>query len=178
MKSTQHSAFYTELAAHLPTAYSEQRTKWVSKIISDQLSLCALSSLLLEDKKVAIRYLWLMSDVGLKQPSVLREHLPCIFDFFHAHQLVHYLPQFASYWRIVGVPAPHEAIAIDYLFLWLNASSSNVTTKSRALDVLFGLTQKHPDLYPELCASIKGQMNRYSPSFRRRCEKMLLALDH
>ena len=67
----------------------------------------------------------------------------------------------------------NEARAIDLLFSWLQSANTNVTTKSRALLVLFRLTKKYPELRNELKICIEEQMDRYTVDFAKRAKKIL-----
>ena len=165
-----------ELISFLPTSTFSQRRMWAIRIIEENVPLTELSMLLSEDRKVATRFLWLLSDVGTEHPPTLLESLPSLLALCEQTGKMEYVRSFVSYWRIVGVPEQNEARALDYLFEWFMSPTINVTTKSRALFVLYDLTKKYPELRTELRASIESQLNHYSHDFKRRCEKIIVKL--
>lgn len=155
----------------MATSTGELRKNWASTIIEKDLSLKELSSLLQSDQKVASRFLWLLSDVGIANPDKLHAELPFLFDVC---ERLHpeYKSTFASFWLYVGVPVENEGQAIDLLFHLLQSTDTNVTTKSRALLVLAKLAKKYPELKNELRICIDEQIGNYSNDFRKRAMKV------
>ena len=170
-----YTAFFNELEAGLPASSGQQRIAWAEIIVQHDLSLQDLAALLKSGPRVATRFLWLLSDVGIQSPEKLLRELPELF------RLSPTLPPtqkcaFASLWNIAGVPKQNEAEAIELLFQWFMSPEINVTMKSRSLWVLARLTQKYPDLKNELALCIKDQMSRYTREFEKRAAKILTEL--
>lgn len=168
--------FYRELESSLATSTGEQRKNWAATIIEKDLSLEALTPLLQNDQKVASRFLWLLSDVGISSPDKLRAELPVLFDVC---ERLHpdYKNAFASFWLYAGVPAENEGQAIDLLFNLIQSNDTNITIKSRALLVLSGLAKKYPELKNELRICIDDQCDNYSNDFRKRAIKIRKELE-
>lgn len=168
--------FYEELKSSLPASNMEIRKVWVTTIIEQDVDLKDLSGLLRCEQKVASRFLWLLSEVGLSDPNKLFSELPFLLDFCEQLDPA-YKKSFASFWLITGVPPENEGQAIEYLFQWLLSADTNVTIKSRALLVLFKLTKKYPELKNELKLCLQDQMKKYSHDFEKRVAKVLKELE-
>ena len=168
--------FLKEIEDGLPQSTENKRRKWAATIVEKDLAIKDLSKLLSCHKKVASRFLWLLSDVGIGNPKKLFLELPFLFSLCERLD-PEYLLSFASYWNITGVPVENEARAIDLLFRWFLDPEINVTTKSRALWVLVKLSEKYPDLKQELKLCIEDQMHKSTKEFEKRAAKILLKLD-
>ncbi len=170
------SNFYRDLESGLPTSTEEQRQNWARVIVEQGLDLKQLSGLVHCEKKVATRFLWMLSGVGMINPAKLHEALPFLLEEIEKTNQ-NYLTSFANYWRIVGVPVENEGKAIDLSFEWLLSADITVTIKSRALFVLFNLTKKYPELKNELRFCLIDQMDKYSKDFRKRAQKILMEIE-
>lgn len=164
--------FYSELEFSLPKSTEEQRQNWAATIIEQDVDLKDLSRLLFCEKKVATRFLWMLSGIGMKKRSKLFEVLPYLLEL-SAELNPAYQTAFANYWLIAGVPPENEAQAIDLSFHWLMDPGITVTIKSRALFVLFKLTEKYPELKNELALCLEDQLDKHSKDFRKRALKVL-----
>jgi hypothetical protein len=171
-----NTEFYQELESSLPVSTQAQRTKWATTIIEEDLDIRDLSRLLRCERKIASRFLWLLSDVAILHPPTLMKVLPFLFELSDQLDPVYKL-SFASWWHYVGVPPENEGRAIDLLFQWLLSSETNVTTKSRSLWVLAKLTKKYPELKNELKLCLNEQMDKYSKDFEKRAAKILKEME-
>jgi len=104
------------------------------------------------------------------------KELPYLMNFCSAVNQ-DYKTYFASYWLYVGVPFENEGEAIDLLFQFIVSPKTNITTKSRAVLVLFNLTKKYPELKNEFRYSLKDQLNKYSKDFDKRITKILMLIE-
>ncbi len=173
--SFSNSAFYSELQLSLPSSTLEQRKIWITTILENNISLAELADLLKCDKKIATRFLWLLSELGMTYPDKLFTELPFLLRFCENANPV-YLQSFANYWRFAGVPEENEAEVIEILFHWILSPEINVTIKSRAIFVLFELTKKYPELKSEMRLCLEDQKDNYSKDFQKRVEKVLIEL--
>jgi hypothetical protein len=161
----------------LATSTGEKRKIWAAIIIEKNLDIKYLSKLLTCEQKVAIRFLWLLSDIAILNPSKLFAELPFLFDLCkHLNPL--YKTSFASFWMYCGVPKENEGTAIDLLFNFLLSNDINVTIKSRALFVLFKLTKKYPELKNELKLCINHQIDKHSIDFKKRSTRILNEIEN
>ena len=177
-----NTALYTNelisvLKVDLPTSTGEQRKKWAKEILLNKVSIMSLSQLVQEDKKVATRFLWLLSDIGEIEPDRLLIELPDLLNLCFQKNKNSFITSFATFWNISGVPKVNEAQAIDLLFTWVLSKETNVTTKSRSINVLLQLTKKYPELKNELKNALENQVNQYSINYRNKLLKVLNKLE-
>lgn len=168
--------FYKELESSLSKSTFEQRKKWATIIIEKKIDIKGLCGFLKSEQKIAVRFLWLLSDVAILNPNYLFIELPFLLRFCD-NLNPHYKTSFASYWLYTGVPSVNEGEAIDLLFQWLLSCDTNVTIKSRSLLVLFKLTIKYSELKNELAICLKDQMDKNTKDFKRRATKVLSQLE-
>lgn len=169
--------FYMELELSLATSTGDDRKKWAEIIIREDLDPSELTGLLEMRSRTAMRFLWLLSEVGILSPEKLFRHLSDLFEVCVRID-VRYTTSFASFWMYAGVPEKMEGKAIDLLFELFLSNETTVTIKSRALIVLARLAQKHPQLKHELCSCIEQQMDQYSKDFQKRSAGILRELSY
>ncbi|MBK8885343.1 MAG: hypothetical protein IPN46_01870 [Saprospiraceae bacterium] len=138
MKATP--VFLKELKSLLPKSSYEQRKMWATYIIEKNINLKELSELLKCEKKIATKFLWMLSDIAILSPNRLLKELPYLMNYCSTVNQ-DYKTYFASYWLYVGVPFENEGEAIELLFQFLVSPKTNITTKSRSVLVLFNLTK-------------------------------------
>lgn len=168
--------FYEELKSSLPASNMEIRKVWVLTILEQDVDLKDLSGLLLCDRKVATRFLWFLTEVGMADPKRLFSELPFLWEFCNQLNPA-YKQSFVSFWRIAGIPPENEGEVIEYSFQWLQSTDTNVTIKSRAALLLLKLTKKYPELKNELKLCLEDQMKKYSRDFEKRVAKVLQELE-
>ena len=174
MPSTySYTEFYNELELALPQSNAAKRAIWATTIIEKDIAIKDLSKLLLGKKEVALRFAWLLSEMGEINPQKLFRELPFLLELSDQVNNINFKQSFANYWRIAGVPLEDEGRAIDLLFGWLQSPTTNVTIKSRSLFVLFSLTKKYPELKNELKVCIEDQLDKYTEDFDKRARKIL-----
>jgi len=165
--------FYNNLETSLPTSTVDIRSKWVSEIIEKKIDIKDLSKLLWSDKRVSTRFLWLLSEIGIMSPNILHKELPFLLQLSDEIKQIDFKKSFASFWLISGVALKNESRAIDLLFNWIQSFSTDITTKSRALMVLFKLTKKYPELKNELKICLEDQIIKNQDSFTKRAKKII-----
>ncbi len=169
--------FYHHLQKHLLKSTNADREVWASKIVEEGISLRELADLLHCKKQIAMRFLWLLSDIGSADGDYLLKELPFLFEFRHKVENLDIRPAFAKYWQLVGIPEENEGEAIDLLFGWLLSADIKVTVKSNALFALFNLTQKYPELKRELKVSLENQLGKSTADFDKRARRLLKKLE-
>lgn len=164
---------YNELNSNLGSSSAKQRMEWASLIVDEDIELKELSCLLHLEYKIALRYSWLLSDIGMIKADELKSVLPYLFKLSSQITHIDFKKSFATYWLICGVPKENEAEAIELLFQWILSTKVNVTTKSRAIKVLTSLADTYPELKVELNACLEHQRNKYSKDFDKKITKAL-----
>lgn len=171
-----NTEFYKELETFLPSSTVEKRKVWAATIIEKNIVIKDLSELLTTEKKIATRFLWLLTEIGMLNPNKLFIELPFLFNFCDPLNPT-YKSSFAIFWLIAGVPPENEAMAIDLLFQWLLSKDTNVTIKSRSILVLLKLTEKYPELKNELKLCLKDQMYKHTNGFEKRAKKIVIKME-
>jgi hypothetical protein len=175
-KNVSYIDFYKELESYLSTSTADKRKVWATLIIENNFELKDLSNLLYCDRKIALRFSWLLSEIGELNPNKLLVDLPYLLK--QSEQIEHFsfIESFATYWLISGVPVENESKAIDLLFDWVLSIRINVTTKSRALKVLINLAKKYPELKNELLLCLNDQKYKHTKNFEQKAVKLLTEL--
>lgn len=165
--------FYCLLEHALPESNTLERKQWASRLIERNFDITVLSKLLFCEKKVATRFLWMLSEVGMLEPQRLLSILPFLLKLYP--QIKHLKPEssFANYWLLAGVPTENEAQSIELLFRWIQDPHMNITTKSRSIFVLVNLVKKYPDLKHELTLNLECLLDKHSISFTKKIKKIL-----
>lgn len=174
--SFANTRFYHELESSLAASTGEQRKKWAITIIENNITIKELSGLLKCEQKIATRFLWMLSDIGILNSDKLLAELPFLLDFCSELKDIDQTC-FASLWHYSGVPPENESKAIDLLFQWIQSGHTNVSIKARAIWVLQKLTKKYPELKNELKLCLQDQMDKYSKDFKKRAVKILAELE-
>jgi hypothetical protein len=168
--------FYRELEIYLGSSSGEKRKRWARAIIERNVDIKDLCKLLNGDQKIAIRFLWLLTEIGIFHPKILLAELPFLLATCEPLHPFHQ-KSFVSFWLIAGVPMENEGKAISLLFEWLLSAHTNVTTKSRSMLVLFTLSNKYPELKNELTLCLKEVKDKYTKDFAKRTNKLLQKLE-
>lgn len=163
---------YQQLLEQLSNSTGAERIAWAKQITDAEYDLQALSQLLFEDKKVALRFSWLLSDVGIASKGQLLTVLPYLFNQKDKTNATSFPYQFAKYWRISGVPEEDKGEAIDLMFNWLIDPKVSTHIKTVSLTVLYSLTKEYPELKNELRLCIEEQ-KEMSVSFKQTADKIL-----
>lgn len=163
------------LTLKLEKSNGSQRMAWAATIIEQKIKISSLLTIIENEPKRALRFMWLLSDIGNQSETYLSEELPFLWDYFKKSP-IEIRCSFAAYWHYCGVPLENEGEAIDFLFCILNDSSINVTVKSRAAWVLVKMAQKYPDLKPELLTCLSDQKDLFSADFSKRIQKLIIQL--
>src|SRR5258705_8651604 len=96
-----NTEFYRELESSLPASTGEQRKMWAATIIKKNIDIKDLSRLLKCEQKIATRFLWLLSNIGILNPNELLIELPFLLDLCEQFHPILYLQ---------GLPIPAETL--------------------------------------------------------------------
>lgn len=168
--------FITTLIEELPNSSDDQRQEFAKFIIQQSIDLSALNKLLFEEKSIALKYSWLLSNIGIESPTYLYNFLSELLALSKKVSSFDFELSMINYWRIAGIPPSDEGYALTKLFDWTLSSSTNSTMKDRAFKCLIQLYEKHPHIKGELIHCLESQKDLYSKSFRSKVEKMISQL--
>lgn len=173
----EFTAFLEELKEVLPESTGAQRKGMAAQVVENGWEVRRFAPLLKCDYQIASRFLWLLSDIGEADPMRLKVDLANLFNLIADAGIKGWEASFANYFIICGVPEENEGVYLDRLFEWLNAPEMNVTTRSRAMIVLYELSQKYPEIRNELKSAILEQMVLNTQDFKKRAQRVLSKLD-
>ncbi len=169
----KYTELYNELLLELATGNGSDRQAWAKRVIDDDVDVIGLCDLLYENKNIATRFSWLLSDIALADPAKLYKTLPYLFQLKDKASIPNFQYSFSKYWNYCGVPEQHEGEAIDLLFKWIQDPKVSVHIKTNALSVLYKLVKKYSDLKNELKIVLECQLEKNSVSFKRLASKVL-----
>lgn len=169
----KEKVLYQTLQSQLITSDATQRQVWASQIIADDIDLAELSSLLFEDKKLAMRYSWLLSDIGMVKPEKLFNHLTYLFERRHKTNVLNFEQQLVKYWRIASIPQEQKGTAIDLIFGLLIDPKVSTHIKTVSLDVLQTLIKEYPELQQELKLCIEQQPEEMPVSLKKAVKRVM-----
>ena len=167
------SELYSELRDKLPGSSSQERTKWARLIAGEKHAIMKLTPLLEEGETTALRFQWLISEIGMHNKAYLRGQLSILYRLSKKIENEPFTRAFASYWRIAGVPVQDEGEAIDQLFNQLSSPTENVTMKWRAMEVLIKLVDKHKELKSELIDVLELQADLNEGNYKTKTLRVL-----
>jgi hypothetical protein len=78
--------------------------------------------------------------------------------------------------RNYSIPEEHAGLMIKTCFDWLISSSEPVAIKMYAMDVLYSISNKEPEIKQELADSIEWRMQEESAGFKSHGQKILRKL--
>lgn len=154
------------------------RKHWAAYIVNNHIDLISIISLIEAEHPIAMRFSWVLGDLCETAPAVV---YPSITYLFNKRGQIH-IPNFnrslAKLFYYCGVPDEIAGEAINELFIWLQDTKSNVSTKSFAMLALHQLTQHYPELHQEFKAVVESQSSLNTPTFEKQAQKILLQLNH
>ncbi len=169
--------FLGELQLKLPKSNMAQRKVLAKKIVAYEIDVLSLTSLLEVDTITAMRFSWLLTEIGMLAPEVLNRDLVFLFTLRSKTLFSDFEKSFSMYWKICGVPIENESKAIELLFSWLMNNTVNITVKSRSVDVLLGITKKYPGLKNELKLMLEDQIVKQSGAYLVKLNRSLKDLN-
>jgi hypothetical protein len=154
-----------------------QRKEWIIQMIKNKFSILDFMNVMQKDKKTAMRFSWMLSELGMYQKEFLFEVLPILFMKRDEVQLIPFEQSFMNYWLIAGIPKENETVAIELCFKLLNSPGVNVSIQSRALKLLMKLVNDYPELKSELKLCLERPLIVRSKDFRKRIEQAMERLN-
>jgi hypothetical protein len=150
--------------------------KWVHYIVENNIALTDLISLLHAERKVAMRFTWLVGGLCELKPEVV---FPTVSYFYSKRNEIPF-PNFdrslAKMFWLSGVPEEIEGEVIDDLFKWILDAKITVSTKVYTISALYNLSVKHIELKNELKLVIEDQLGKNSIAFEKRAAVILKKL--
>ena len=166
-----------ELATSLRNDRSQtNRKRWAQRIAGEKISITSLAHLVTIEKTTAMHFAWLLGEICTVAPSLLYDALPVLYGSRHLVHFKTFDRSLAKMFYYAGIPPQLEGEIVDRLFKWLLDPRITVSTKHYCVLTLEQCVLKHPELKPELIASLLDQQNKNTVSFTKLAGKMLLKL--
>ncbi|MFN5416916.1 MAG: hypothetical protein ACK5B9_07655 [Flavobacteriia bacterium] len=152
---------------------SENRKRWVNYLIENQIDLRDFVDLVLSDRKLALRFIWLVGDLCEQNAAYVSPAVPAFYALKDQVKFPNYDRSLAKMFLWCGIPENREGEIIDVLFSWIMDSKVSVATKTNAMLALQKELNKYPELKQELKLVIQDQLDKNSVSFRNCAKKIL-----
>lgn len=167
------------LIQDLKRDFSKAHTVMLAKEIGEQQERFdeLISILLSKEQQIASRAAWVASHCTDVHPWLLEKHLKPMIQ--HLREPVHDAVKRNTLRmaRQVEIPENLLGAAADICFGFLTSSKEPIAVKVYAIDVLWNIVKKYPEMKEELKISITDQMPFGSSGFRSRGSKILKKLD-
>lgn len=167
------------LSEYLKRDFSKLDTVMLAKEIGeDQERFDELISIMLSaDSLTAPRAAWVASHCSDLHPWLVTKHLKHLIR--NLQNPVHDAVKRNTLRMIRHVRIPDEMMGLtaDVSFKFLDSAKEPIAVKVYAMDVLFGIVKKFPEMKEELKTTIKDQLPFGSAGFRNRGAKILKMLD-
>jgi hypothetical protein len=152
--------------------------KLANEIGEDQERFDELISIMLgSDQLISPRAAWVASHCSDMHPWLVQKHLKSMIQ--NIQNPVHNAVKRNTLRMIRHMEIPENMMGLtaDVCFKFLDSAKEPIAVKVFAMDVLFGIIKKFPEMKEELKITIKDQLPFGSAGFRNRGMKILKMLD-
>lgn len=157
----------------------QQADKIIDYIGDNQQRFDELITIFLNDEyRVVQRAAWPLSDIVIQHPKLVKKHLkrlvdnlaqPGIHDAVNRNTL--------RFLQEIEIPGSLQGRVMNTCFQYVSDPNVPVAIKAFSLTVLYNLSQKYPDIQPELKLLIETQIPHETAAFRSRAVKILKVLE-
>ncbi|MEZ6094778.1 MAG: hypothetical protein R3C03_11170 [Pirellulaceae bacterium] len=161
-----------ELKQNLTRSDAVMRRDWAARIVNEKIPLDSLLCLLHGDPKIAERFTWLIGDLLVAAPNLVRKILPFLFA-------VRDEMPFEGIWRtvakclcVLGVPSELEDEAIPQLLTWLENDRYPIACKHYASMALVNLEKEGRVDRKRLIRILKRQQTLSTPAHQKRMAQL------
>ena len=152
---------------------SENRKRWANYFIEKQIDLKDFVDLVLSERKLALRFIWLVGDLCEQNAAYVSPAVPAFYALKDQVKFPNYDRSLAKMFLWCGIPENDEGEIIDILFSWIMDSKVSVATKTNAMLALQKIMPKYPELKKEFKLVIEDQLDKNSVSFGTCAKKIL-----
>lgn len=152
---------------------SENRKRWANYLIENQIDLKDFVDLMLSERKLALRLIWLVGDLCEQNAAYVAPAVSAFYALKNQVKFPNYDRSLAKMFLWCGIPENREGEIIDVLFSWILDSKVSVATKTNAMLALQKIMLKYPELKQELKLVIEDQLDKNSVSFGTCAKKIL-----
>jgi hypothetical protein len=152
---------------------AENRQFWASYLIENQIDLREMVDLVLSERKLALRFIWLVGDLCEINPEYVVNTVPLFYELKDKVKFPNFDRSLAKLFLHCGIPENLEGEIIEELFSWIMDSKVSVATKTNSMLALKKVLVKYPELENEFRLVIEDQLDKNSVSFRICAKKVL-----
>ena len=120
---------------------------------------------------------WVISVVAEKHPELLLDYYDLFISLLqqpNKHPSIN--RNIVRALQYAAIPEAYEGPILDVLFKFLHSSDEPIAVKAFSMTVIYRLSQKYPDIQPELKASIEQLLPEGSAGIKSRGKKILKKL--
>ncbi len=152
---------------------AENRKRWANYLIENQIDLIDYVDLVFSERKLALRFIWLVGDLCEINPGYVATTVPLFYELKDNVKFPNFDRSLAKLFLHCGIPENMEGEIIEELFSWIMDSNVSVATKTNSMLALKKVLLKYPELENEFRLVIEDQLDRNSVSFRICAKKVL-----
>jgi len=134
-----------------------------------------LFHLFLEDEnRVTQRAAWPMSYCVIAHPYLMKNNFEKLLGNLNKPNLHDAIKRnTVRLLQSLTIPEKHEGAVMNICFKYLESPTEAVAIKAFALTILGNLSQKYPEIIPEIKLLIEDQLPHQTPAFKVRAKKLL-----
>ena len=151
-------------------------SRWIEEIIKNPDGMPEIIPLLDEEPAFAFRIGWLLDTLVTIKPELVKPFVPELYAKRDQMVFPGYKRSLAKIISHCGAPEELEGEITELFFTWLLDAKTEVAVKVHAMQSMFNLCQKYPDLKHELKEVIEDQMDKNTVAFRARAKKLMVKL--
>lgn len=124
------------------------------------------------------RSAWVVSVIAEKDPNLLTKYLKIFTDLLekpNKHDAIN--RGICRSLQFMDIPEKYEGRLLDLLFKLMNSNQEPIAVKVFAMQVIYNISKKYPDIIPELKASIEAQLPNGSPGIKSKGRKILKQIE-
>lgn len=166
-----------DLLHKLPDSDAAIRKQFAEQIITEEVPLDSLLSILHSDDKTAQRFMWLIGDICRISPETVAPCVPFLFSVRHELSFPGVNRGIAVSLFQTGIPKEIEHEAIVQIFQWMEDKETSIACKSFSAKCLHLLLNQERVGRSEVIESLRIQQANPNQAFRSRMSKILAKIE-
>ena len=164
-----------DIRAALLQEHSKTNTMHIAAYIGDsQQRFDILIDLLLNDEyRVVQRSSWVVSYVAEKYPHLIMSHLKKVIAYLENPPHVAVKRNILKVLSSIDIPEEHQGILVDLCFKFLYDPKEAIAVHAFAMQVIFEIGKKEPDLFHELKQILEENYETGSAGYKVRAKRIL-----
>lgn len=153
----------------------ENCKKIVDRVGNDLKRFNELFHLFLEDEnRVTQRSAWPMSYCVIAHPDLMKNNFGRLIDNLNKPNLHDAIKRnTVRLLQSIDIPEKYEGAVMNICFKYLESPTEAVAIKAFSLTILGNMSQKYPEIIPEIKLLIEDQLPHQTAAFKGRAKKLL-----